>query len=517
MTELRVIEGGRGSDRPPALEVPPAHDLEAEAAVISAAICGDAASDLVKLLAPEDFYSEAHRRIFEAITRIIASARPIDSVVVASELRDMGRIEQVGGVAYIIEILNAAPVRLTYTEHARRVKDFAVRRQTQEAARRLAAECRVGTRATAELLTDAKATIETLSGALGALEGVHRADAIARDMMAEIDAKAMLAAAGAVGPSRPWHVAPLDALTAGMHNEVAILGARPGMGKTSLGCAIAERTCERSGQGAAIFSLETDRNMLLLRMCCARSRVAIPEARSGNMTPSQWSRFTEAVNDFSRLPLWIDATKALTVTELWARARRIQLDLRRLGKGLALVVVDYLQLLRAPRGGMKANEKVGENTRMLVAMADELKVSLLVLSQLNRDLERRTDKRPTLTDLRESGEIEQHARTVLLLYRDDYYRKKRAPRTYKPDGVVEVNLAKQNNGPEGLVMLRFEEAFARFDDAPDDGCPDLEPQETSSFQCGACGANSVHGFSCACGKTQTPGAFDGLIERGGAF
>jgi replicative DNA helicase len=227
----------------------------------------------------------------------------------------------------------------------------------------------------------------------------------------------------------------------------------------------------KAGEGAYIASLETQDGELMIRMLCAEARVSVHRARSGGMVASDLERMRDAKLALGQLPLWVDDMSAVTVSELWAKCRRRALRLRRDGKRMGIVVVDYIQLLRAPRGGMKREEVIAENARMLKAMAQELDCPVLALSQLNRECEKRPDKRPQLSDLRESGELEQCARTVLLLFRQDYYKTKEDPK-YLPTQECEVHVAKQNNGPTGAVKLRFLNESVAFENLPEVGAHD---------------------------------------------
>lgn len=496
-----VIDGGRaGEDR---VDDAPPHDLELEASVArNAVLQPDLMPDLVHFVGCDDFYSGSYRQIFASAERLHAAGRLIDIEMVASDLRENRRLYQLGnggaqtGMAFLTALFDRIPIlKRNVFEHARRVRELRVRRDLLNAGRLLATRALGDSVDTATLAAQTGEQIEKLAGALGGIEDEHRASRVAERMMQALENTARKVT---TGKSRRWGWDCIDALTAGLHAELAVVGGRPGMGKTSFGCAVAE-SCARAGFGSPIFSLETQREQLLLRMTCTRARVEMHRARVGALTPEEWTRFTTAAGELAKLPLWIDDTKGIRVAELWARVRRVQLALVREGRELGPVVIDYLQLLGKPRPGMDREEALAENCRALLAMSQELEVPVIALAQLKPEVDKRTDKRPDPGDLRGSGEILMCARTLLLLYRADYYARKK--RDYKPTGEIEVNIAKQNNGPTGPVVMRFEEKFGVFaEPIIQDGTA------ATTYTCGACGERLEAGRSCACGATSTPAA-----------
>lgn len=508
---LNVIDGGRAGEDVVS-EAPP-HDLDVEGSVLAYAIYqGDEmVADLLQFVGAADFYSESHRRAFEAVERLHAGKKPVDLAAVMTELRQHHRLEQVGGLEYLARVGTSAPVvtKRHVLEHARRVRELRIRRDLQTAGRMLAVRCVHDPVETAILAAQTAEVLENLGASLGGIESEHKADAVAARLLKGLENAARKVT---TGKSRRWGLPSIDERTAGLHAELAVVGGRPGMGKTSFGCAVAE-SAALQGYGSPIFSLETQREQLLLRMACARARVEVHRARVGALTGDEWSRFTGATAALAALPLWIDDTKAIRVVEVWARVRRIQLALAREGRELGPVVIDYVQLLGAPRPGMDREESLAENCRALLAMAQELEVPVVALSQLKPEVDKRTDKRPDLPDFRGSGEIVITARTVLLLYRADYYGKKK--RGYQPTGEVEVSIAKQNNGPTGTVMLSFDERYGVFSE------PLLlsgAPAAANYASCGACGQRVAAGVSCACGATTTPPApADDEQERDESF
>ena len=426
---LAVVEGGRRATAPGFERT---FDVESEGAVLSSLLWDPRMLDDVRgILGPERFYSESHRLMYDAILELADAGEAVNVTSVQSRLRGAGTLAKAGGSAYLTEIVGCAPVlhvRHLLT-HARAVRELWVRRKLEQLATITGATCRESDLGMGVVLERMRARVDELAQVLAT--GFHQ----------------------------------LDRITAGLHEELLVVGARPGMGKTSFATAVAVHVARR-GEGVFVASLETNDVQLMTRILCAEARIEVAKARVGALTPIDWSRATDAASRLHDLPIWINETSGLTVAELTGHCRRASLELSRQGKTLGLVVVDYVQLLRAPRFGMKREEVVGENARALKALAQELGVTVLALAQLNRDVDKRTDRHPQLSDLRESGELEQCARTVLMLYREDYYAARRPG--YRPTGLVEVQVAKQNNGPTGSTMLRFDAPCTRFESLDED-------------------------------------------------
>jgi replicative DNA helicase len=474
--ELRVVPGGKGGV-PATTQERRTVDLPAEDAVLCNVLVDPAALPLVsETLRPEHFTGRG-RWIYEAALAVAADGDPVTTVTVSSKLLASGRLQQVGGTSFLIELTVAAPALgpSHLRAHARVVLDLAVRRQLSALGDRVRAGAEVSDAPTEGLIGEARARLDELALELSSADRGARAPAVVAGMLSEL--RSSVESHGAT--LRATGFAALDRATAGMHDELLLVGARPGMGKTSFACAIACNVA-RAGGGVFVASLETDRKTLMLRTVCGQARVVVHSARAGALSFDELARFEAAARDVANLPIWIDDASGVTVRELWNRCRRTQLELAREGRRLALVVVDFVQLLRAPRAGMASREEaVAENVRALKAMAGELGVTVLGLAQLNRGVETRSDKRPALSDLRESGELEQCARTILLLYRQDYYARRK--RAYQPTRTVEVNIAKQNNGPTQTVVLEFDERTLAFSDqaahAPACRCPECDPDD----------------------------------------
>jgi len=447
--DLRVIDGGSASTAKPPIEERRTIDLDAEAAVISDLLIRGALSidEIRHTFEPSYFVSERHRRIYEAALAIRDRDAHVDVVVVASELKASRRLQQVGGMAYLTEVLNGAPACTTSSlrAYARTVRDLWVLRQLGELGQRIGANVEHSNTGAEVILAETRTRIEELAGVAGAAEASIRIDAVAERASKELYAATTTDGSGA----RTTGFDRLDRVIAGLSRELTVLGGRPGTGKTALATAIAVNVARR-GAGSYVASLETSETPLFTRLACAEGRVNLQRARTGTLRPSEWSMFTEAARVLSGLPIFLDTASTLGVRELWSRVRRAQLELARDRQLLELVVVDYVQLLQPPRRGMPREQAIAENVRGLKAMAQEFGVTVLGLAQLNRKCEQRDDKRPQLSDLRESGEIEQCARTVLLIRR-------------REQSIAEILVAKQNNGPAGVrLQLGFEPESTGF-------------------------------------------------------
>lgn len=454
MTGLKAIPGGRqGRDGPPAQRF--GHDLEAERAVLANCLLDPGAIDEVAALLESDvFASEAHRRTWEAVMAIRTRGEPVDIVSVMSELRATDRLQQVGA-PYLTDMLEtqAAMITAHLVARARMLRDLWVRRDLSVQAQALVVKIEHDSAHVAEILGEARAGIDALGERLSAAEDTKHVRVVLDRAFASMQAAAATNGRGEL----PTGFDRLDRLTAGLHPELLILAGRPGMAKTSMAMAIAGNIAT-SGAGVFVASLETQDQQLMQRQACAEARVDVQCARTGMLRPSDWQRMSTAMTRMAQWPMYVDDISAMTVVDLWSRCRNVQAKMRRAGSDLKLVVVDYVQLLKAPRGRMDREQVVAENVRGLKAMAQDLGACVIGVAQLNRKCEERGDKRPALSDLRESGELEQCARTVLLLYRDEYYKRDTQER-----GILEVDVAKQNNGPTGMVKLRFEAEYTRVD------------------------------------------------------
>jgi replicative DNA helicase len=471
----------RAVENPPPVEgrIPP-HDLDAEAAVLSAVMLDPSALDKVlEFLKPEHFYAEAHRRVFEAALELKQGGRPVDVVQIGSWLKDRERIAQVGGMAYLTEILNAAPAVANVAAYGRTIHEKWRVRQLIVTCQRVAAQGYVDYGEAQQFIDGAEQSIYNLAR-------TQEGSSVERIRDVVIKAFKKLNEAVKRGDritGVPTGFERYDRKTAGLHDgDLTIVAARPGMGKTSFVLNIAANVAspknrelaqnpkerwEDEGVGVAVFSLEMPREQLANRMVCSEARVDVSKLRTGFLDRADWEKLTKAASFLTSLPIWIDDSPGLSLLELRAKVRRLQAeydrtdDTGRKVRRVGLVIIDYLQLMRGRDGASSREQEISEISRGLKGLAKELQLPVIALSQLNRAVETRSDKskRPQISDLRESGAIEQDADNICFIYRDDYYNKEDSTER----NIAELIIAKQRNGPTGTAKVRFEHAYTRFD------------------------------------------------------
>ena len=468
------------NDEPPSVDgrVPP-NDLNAEAAVLSAILLSRDALDKVQpILQSDHFYSDANRKIYEAFADLSGKGRPIDVLTTRSWLADRELLQRVGGSTYLAQILDSVPAVSNVDDYARTVREKWRMRQLIASCQRISAEgygtvenvqtfidqaeqsvyeiARTPESTTVQILKDViRVTFDRLNAA------IQRGNRIT---------------------GTPTGFAQLDKLTGGFNpGDLVIVAARPGMGKTSLVLNMAVNVAlpklveaegrdemdpamsgnirQEAGAGVAVFSLEMPKEQLAARLLCSEARVDVSKLRTGFLQTEDWRRLTKAAGELTKLPIWVDDTSDLSVMELRAKVRRIQATYA--PGTLGMVVIDYLQLMTGNPKASSREQQISEISRNLKKLAKDLSVPVIALSQLNRSVETRTskDKRPQLSDLRESGAIEQDADAILFIYRDDYYNKEDP----ELEGQAELILAKQRNGPTGSIKVRFTKSCTRFD------------------------------------------------------
>lgn len=459
--------------RPSAGRVPPS-DLDAEAAVLSSVLLSSEAFDQVQeVLEPKHFYVDAHRRVYEAVVELAAASRPVDTVSVATFLRDRGRLDQVGGTPYLARLVDATPAVAHVEEHARTIREKWRLRSLIATCQRYAAEGYGDCGDVQSFVDSAEQSIFELARIKNESAVVPIRDAIQTAFHVLSEARSR--GGGVTG--FPSGFTELDRRTSGLHKgDLYIVAGRPGMGKTSFVLNMAANVAsprrrptgdggsvEDPGYGVAFFSLEMPREQLAARMLASEARVNMASLRSGQVGPDDWNKLTDAAARMSRLPLWLDDTPAISLLDLRAKLRRLQAEVQRNERGpkeLGLVAIDYLQLMSGRKGVTSREQEISEISRGLKQLAKEMGVPVVALSQLNRSVETRTtkDKRPQLSDLRESGAIEQDADAIFFIYRDEYYFQDSADK-----GLAEIICAKQRNGPTGTVKVKFSSEFTRFD------------------------------------------------------
>ncbi len=461
----------------------PPHDLDAEATVLSACLLNREALDtVVELIQPEHFYSEANATIFRGAVELTQSGRPIDAVSVASWLRDRELIQKIGGTVYLAQLTDATPAVYNVAHHARTVKE-------KWRLRRVIALCQ---QTAAQGYGDVGEPQQFIDAAEQAIYDIARTPETStvhplREVLTATFKKLSEAKArgdGVTGTATDY--TDLDKLMSGLHpGELIIVAARPGMGKTSFVMNIAvnvaramriklpgpgetgygDEYVDQPGTGVVVFSLEMPSEQVATRMLCSEARVDLGKLRGGFTRPEDWRELTGAAAKLSGMPIWIDDSPGLSILELRAKVRRIKAERdkrqaeNKNAAGLGLVVVDYLQLMRGRANVQSREQEISEISRGLKELAKELELPVIALSQLNRGVESRTDKRPMLSDLRESGAIEQDADAILFIYREDYYQREKT----NDASVSELILAKQRNGPTGTVRVRFTGSYTRFD------------------------------------------------------
>jgi len=429
------------------------HDPNAEAMVIAESIENAESFALVAdKLTPANFYIEPNRWIYTAVFELTKAGVHVDHVSVAGWLRDHERLKQIGGTPKLGELLHNTPVG-AIEEKAARIIAFARARKLIATAQKIAAEGYVVRGDDVQRFLD-ESEREVFEIAHG-VDQPRDAASLREVMHDSCQALILAEARGSGNVELPTGLVKLDAKIGGLHRSgVTVIAARPGVGKTTLATGVADAV-GTIGQPAAIFSLEMPREQLGTRMACCRSGANVKRARDGTMSDRARADFLYAQDQLARLPIFIDDTPAISVTQIRAKVRRIA---SKLGQPLSLIVIDYLQLMtpETPKGVSRERE-ISWLTSAIKRLARELKCAVLLLSQLNRECDTRDDKRPRLSDLRESGGIEQDADDVVFVYRDDYYHE-----DSEHKGIAELIVAKQRNGPTGTVRVGFDGRSTAF-------------------------------------------------------
>ena len=446
------------------LKLPP-HSIEAEQSVLGGLMLDNSAWESVAdQLTEEDFYRRDHRLIFRAINDLCSRNEPADVVTVSDWLVLNKLIDDAGGLAYLAEIANNTPSAANIRAYAGIVRERSVLRQLIHVGTEISDTAfNPEGRDCAEVIDHAEHLVFTIAeqGHRGRQGFRHIKDLLA-GVTDRIDS---LYRQDSPFTGIPTGFTDFDAMTSGLQDtDVIIVAGRPSMGKTSFAMNIAEHAAIKSGVPVAIFSMEMQAEQLVMRMLSSLGRIDQHRVRTGRLTDDDWPRLTSAMSLLSEAPLFIDDTPALTPTELRARARRINRENERtLGKRLGMIVIDYLQLMQVPGYKENRTNEISEISRSLKALAKELNLPVIALSQLNRSLEQRPNKRPIMSDLRESGAIEQDSDVIAFIYRDEVYHEDSADK-----GVAEVIIGKQRNGPIGTTRLTFLGQYTRFENHASD-------------------------------------------------
>jgi len=442
----------------------PPQNIDAEQCVLGSILIEDGALlKVIGILRPDDFYRDSHGIIYGAMVDLFDRNEPQDLVTVHNELAKNGKLEAIGGAVYLAELTETVPVASNIDYYARIVRDKAVLRKLIQKSSDIATMCYEEAGDIDDILESAESAIFELSQskikqAFNPLKDVLK-NSIKR--VEELYEKKELIT------GIPSGFTELDKLTAGFQpSDLIIIAGRPSMGKTAFALNIAQHAAVEHGVPTAIFSLEMSKEQLALRMLCSEAMVDAHKVRTGFLGKEDWPRLINAAGNLSQAPIFIDDTPALTVLEMRAKARRLKSD-----QDIGLVIVDYLQLMQGRAGSERREQEISEISRSLKAMAKELDVPVLALSQLNRKVEDRPNKRPQMSDLRESGAIEQDADVIAFIYRDEVYnRSEDNPKR----GKAEIIVAKQRNGPTGTVLLAFVGKYSSFGNLANEPYPDPE-------------------------------------------
>lgn len=430
-------------------KVPP-HNLEAEQAVLGALMLDpQKGSTVFEILRPEDFYRDNHKSIYLTIRDIFERGDPVDLVTVAESLRQVGRLESIGGIGTVSQIAGAVPSAANIEQYARIVAEKALLRQLITMAGYIGEKGYEAGEEAAGLLEEAERLILDISQRK-TKEGFVTIRTI---LLKTFDKIEYLYSNKGNLTGVPTFFKELDRITSGWQaSDLIIIAARPSMGKTALVLNMAQNAAVKAGVPIALFSLEMSKEQLVQRILCSEAMVDQQRVRTGELLDSDWPKLTQAVGPLSEAPIFIDDTVGISLAELRSKARRLKLE-----QGLGLIIIDYLQLMTVGKRIESRQQEVAHISRGLKGVARELSVPVIALSQLNRGVEQRQDKRPIMSDLLESGAIEADADVISFIYRDEYYH----PESDKK-GIAEIIIAKHRNGPVGTVELGYLKEFTKF-------------------------------------------------------
>ncbi|GGA45552.1 MULTISPECIES: replicative DNA helicase [Psychrobacillus] len=435
----------------PLLDRVPPHNQEAEQSVIGAIFLEpQALITAAEIVMPEDFYRVAHQKIFQTMLRLSDQGKAIDVITVTEELSAKKELEDVGGISYISEIANSVPTAANIGHYAKIVEEKSILRRLIRVATTIVEDGFTREDEVEALLSEAERKMMEVANRKNAGDFKHIKDVLVEtyDNIEKLHSQK-----GEV-TGIPTGFRDLDRITAGFQrNDLIIVAARPSVGKTAFALNVAQNVATKTDENVAIFSLEMGAEQLVMRILCAEGNIDAQVLRTGTLTTEDWRKLTMAMGSLSNAGIYIDDTPGIRVNEIRAKCRRLKQE-----SGLGMILIDYLQLIQGS-GGSQANrqQEVSEISRSLKGLARELKVPVIALSQLSRGVEQRQDKRPMMSDLRESGSIEQDADIVSFLYREDYYDKET-----ENQNMIEIIIAKQRNGPTGTVTLAFVKEFNKF-------------------------------------------------------
>ena len=435
---------------PPSERVPP-HNVEAEQAILGGILLDpDALGSVIEVIDPKDFYHEAHQAIYQQMLNLFEGGEPIDIITLTESLQMRQLLDRCGGAPYITGLADVVVTSANIVHYAKIVKEKATLRKMIQVTSDIFSRC-------FELDTDVDSFLDEVEKQIFAIaeNKVHPDYYPIREVVKEsFERIEKLTQAKEFITGIPTGFDDLDRYTAGFQpSDLIIVAGRPGMGKTAFALNVAQYSASQHGVGVGIFSLEMSKNQLVTRMLCSEAQVDSQRLRRGYIDFPEMQRLIQAAGTLAEAPIFIDET-ATTVLEIRATARRMMVE-----KGIGLIIVDYLQLMKGRTGAERREQEISEISRSLKILAKELDVPIIAISQLNRRVEDRKDRRPEMADLRESGAIEQDADLILFIYRDEVYHKDEA----NPNrGVAEVIIGKQRNGPTGVVKLSFLSQYTTF-------------------------------------------------------
>jgi replicative DNA helicase len=430
----------------------PPHDIAAEQCVLGGMMLSkDAISDVLEVIKPADHYRPAHQIVHEIILDLYSRGEPADAVTVAAELTKKGDIGKVGGAPYLHTLIASVPTAANAGYYARIVRERAILRRLVEVGTRIVQLGYAGDGDADELVDRAEAEVYGVTERRVSDDYLPLSE-IMPGTLVEIES---IGSRGGTMTGVPTGFADLDALTNGLHaGQMIVIAARPALGKSTLALDLARAASIKHGLTSVIFSLEMSRNEITMRLLSAEARVALHSMRTGQMSDDDWTRLARRMSEVANAPLFIDDSPNMSMMEIRAKCRRLKQQ-----HDLKLVIIDYLQLMTSPKRVENRQQEVSELSRSLKLLAKELNVPVIAVAQLNRGPEQRTDKRPMLSDLRESGSIEQDSDVVILLHREDAYERE-SPRAGEADFIV----AKHRNGPTTTVTVAFQGHYSRFVD-----------------------------------------------------
>ncbi|MFC1805298.1 replicative DNA helicase [Candidatus Omnitrophota bacterium] len=435
----------------PILEKIPPQNLEAEMAVIGSMLMDEEAVSLaVESLNKNSFYKDAHAKIFEAICSLYNANKAIDLITLTNELKKNMTLEQVGGASFLTEMVNTVPTSANVSQYINIVKEKSILRTLINNSTRIISLCYESEGNIDEVVDSAEQLVFDVTDSKAKSGYMHLKEVI-KESIESID-RLYQKKAHVTGVATGF--IDFDIKTAGLQpSDFIVVAGRPSMGKSAFAVNVAEYAGVIEKVPIAFFSLEMSKEQLVQRMLCSHAKVDAHKVRTGYLATSDWPRLTAAAGKLSEAPIFIDDTPAISVMELRAKARRLKAQ-----QDIQLIVLDYMQLMRGREGSENRQQEISEISRSLKALARELSVPIIAISQLSRAVEMRSDHRPQLSDLRESGAIEQDADLVVLILREEYYNP-----TPENQGVSEIIIAKQRNGPVGSIKLSFIKEYTRFE------------------------------------------------------